>query len=108
MRSRPVQFSWLRVPSTEPHLPSFSGVIWSQNMSKSVRTWPPVVMLPTNFLRGVEVLLPLPAVFEPAVPPLPAAVLEPPSPPPAALERPPLPAAFGDPASPLPAVPDGR
>src|SRR5687767_1671918 len=47
-RSTPAQLYWSRVPSTEAHLPSFSGVIWFQYCIKSDLTWPPVVMLPTN------------------------------------------------------------
>src|SRR5580704_7250162 len=48
MASSAVQLNVPRVGSTEPHLPSFSGVIWFQYVAKSDRTAPLVVMLPTN------------------------------------------------------------
>src|SRR3712207_8214951 len=48
------QFISSRVGSTDPHLPSFSGVIWFHMLAKSLRTWPRVVILPTNLIRSEE------------------------------------------------------
>src|SRR5881394_2635443 len=83
--SRADQLIWLRVFSTEPHLPAFSGEIWFQYIVKSDRIWPRVSMFPTNFFSsGGTPLVPPPpcpaAPVEPPRAPLPPAALRPPAP----------------------------
>src|SRR6185312_11701034 len=106
---------------TEPHLPAFSGEIWSQYFEKVlplVSTCSLVVMFPTNstlYIPGVPVLppradapalppLPTPPPRPPALPPRPPA-LPPPAPP---RPLPPVPMAPAGPPPPVPTRPDRK
>src|ERR1039458_7998830 len=50
MASSEVQLKLPCEDCTDPHFPSFSGVIWFQYLEKSLRTAPRVVMLPANLI----------------------------------------------------------
>jgi hypothetical protein len=94
----------LKVPCegcTDPHFPSFSGVIWFQYFEKSLRTAPRVVMLPANFVM----LLP-PSIGGALSGAAPASLLPPPpAAPPVQVESDPQPRTVPPALPPLPVAP---